>query len=79
LQAGVNYRHPIISFEIDVSADAPAGDYSIRLQSTTGEVAYVSGGLTVEPASGASDPDTRAAIASALAISNNLLDIFLQG
>jgi hypothetical protein len=39
---------PIISFDVAVSASAPAGDYSIRLQSNAGEVAYLSGGLTIE-------------------------------
>lgn len=42
----------VISFNVTVSADARAedlaGDYSLRLQSLTGEVAYVAGGLTVE-------------------------------
>jgi hypothetical protein len=40
----------VISFDINVSADAPAGDYSLRLQSLTGEVAYMVGGLTIEAA-----------------------------
>ena len=37
----------VISFDISISAKAPAGDYSLRLQSLTGEVAYVVGGLTI--------------------------------
>jgi len=40
---------PIISFEITVTANAPAGDYSIRLQSNSGEFAYVPGGITINP------------------------------
>ena len=53
LQSGINYEHPIISFDIEISPDAPLGDYSIRLQSKSGEVAYIPGGLTVDSASGA--------------------------
>jgi predicted Zn-dependent protease len=80
LQAGVNYEHPIISFDVEVSPKAPLGDYSIRLQSKAGEVAYISGGLTVDSANGAPDPDdeldSTSAIIYALGISDNLLDIF---
>ena len=38
----------IISFDVIVSDYAPAGDYSVRLQSQNGEVAYVVGGVTVD-------------------------------
>jgi predicted Zn-dependent protease len=38
---------PVISFDVSVSADAPEGVYSLRLQSLNGEFAYVVGGLTV--------------------------------
>lgn len=41
---------PVISFEISVAADIPPGDYSIRLQSNSGEVAYLVGGVTINPA-----------------------------
>jgi predicted Zn-dependent protease len=37
----------VISFDITVSANARAGDYTLRLQSLTGEVACVVGGLTI--------------------------------
>lgn len=37
----------VVSFDVLVSPDAPAGDYSLRLQSLNGEVAYVVGGLTI--------------------------------
>jgi len=40
---------PMISFEVTVGAGAAPGDYSIRLQSHTGEVAYLAGGLTINP------------------------------
>jgi hypothetical protein len=40
---------PVISFEVSVAANAPFGDYSIRLQASSGEVAYLAGGLTVDP------------------------------
>ena len=41
--------YPVISFEITVAPDAPAGEYSIRLQSPSGEEAYLAGALTVDP------------------------------
>jgi hypothetical protein len=40
---------PVISFEVTVAPNAPFGDYSIRLQANSGEVAYLAGGLTVDP------------------------------
>lgn len=40
---------PVISFEVTIGANAPAGDYTIRFQSYSGEVAYLPGGLTVQP------------------------------
>jgi hypothetical protein len=56
LQSGINYQYPIISFDVEVAPDALLGDYSLRLESKTGEVAYISGGLTIDEASGARDP-----------------------
>ena len=41
---------PVISFEVSVAANAPPGDYSIRLQSNSGELAYLVGGVTIDPA-----------------------------
>lgn len=41
--------YPIISFNVTIAESAAAGEYSIRLQSNSGEVAYVAGGLTVDP------------------------------
>ncbi|HJU54814.1 MAG TPA: matrixin family metalloprotease [Pyrinomonadaceae bacterium] len=38
----------VVSFDVYVTQEARAGDYSLRLQSQTGEVAYVVGGLTVD-------------------------------
>src|SRR6267142_379898 len=40
---------PVISFDVTVAANAPFCDYSIRLQSNSGETAYVPGGLTIDP------------------------------
>ncbi len=40
---------PVISFEVSVAPNAPFGDYSVRLQANSGEVAYLAGGLTVDP------------------------------
>jgi hypothetical protein len=41
--------YPVISFEITVAPNAPAGEYSIRLQSPSGEFAYLAGALTIDP------------------------------
>ena len=40
-------RLSVVSFDVTVGPDAPAGEYSLRLQSLNGEVAYVVGGLTI--------------------------------
>ena len=40
---------PVISFEVTMAANAPPGDYSIRLQSNSGEVSYLAGGITISP------------------------------
>jgi len=41
--------YPVISFEITVAPNAPPGEYSIRLQSPSGELAYLAGALTIDP------------------------------
>jgi hypothetical protein len=41
--------YPVISFEITVAPNAPPGEYSIRLQSPSGEFAYLAGALTIDP------------------------------
>lgn len=50
--ADVNFGNKlsVVSFDVLVSQDAPAGDYSLRLQSLNGEVAYIMGGLTISEA-----------------------------
>jgi predicted Zn-dependent protease len=40
---------PVISFEVTIPPNTPPGDYTIRLQANSGEIAYLVGGLTVEP------------------------------
>jgi hypothetical protein len=42
---------PVISVEVQVAAFVPFGDYTIRLQSNSGETAYVPGAITIDPAS----------------------------
>ncbi|MDQ6652784.1 MAG: matrixin family metalloprotease [Acidobacteriota bacterium] len=44
-----NSSTPVISFEVTVAANAPPGDYSIRLQSNSGEIAYLVGGIKTSP------------------------------
>src|SRR5207245_7533891 len=41
--------YPVISFDVAVAPDAQSGDYSIRLQSAGGDVAYLAGALTIDP------------------------------
>jgi hypothetical protein len=38
----------VISFEITLAADMPPGEYSLVLQSSDGEMAYLVGALTIE-------------------------------
>jgi matrixin len=50
--------YAIVSIELQVAPNAPFGDYSLRLQSNSGEVAYVPGAITIDPgvASSVSNP-----------------------
>jgi hypothetical protein len=41
--------YPVISFQVSVASDAAAGDYSIRLQSVSGELSYLAGAITIKP------------------------------
>ena len=40
---------PVVSIEVTAQANAPFGDYSIKLQSNSGETAFVPGALTIDP------------------------------
>jgi len=40
---------PVVSVELQVAANTPFGDYSLRLQSNSGETAYVPGAITIDP------------------------------
>lgn len=40
---------PIVSIELQVAPNVPFGDYSIRLQSNSGELAFVPGAITIDP------------------------------
>lgn len=40
---------PVVGFDVTVAPNASFGDYTIRLQSHSGEVAYMPGGLTIDP------------------------------
>jgi hypothetical protein len=46
----LNAPFPVISVEVQVAANAPFGDYTIRLQSNSGETAFVPGAITIDPA-----------------------------
>ena len=41
--------YPVISFQVTIDSTAEAGDYSLRLQSATGELCYLAGALTIKP------------------------------
>jgi len=57
VQQIVGFGIPVISFDINPSILLPHGEYSVRLQSSTGQVAYVSGGLTVDLPNGVTAPN----------------------
>jgi len=40
---------PVISFTVTIAANVPPGDYTLRLQSNSGELAYLVGALTISP------------------------------
>lgn len=46
----LNAPFPVISVEVQVAPNAPFGDYTIRLQSNSGETAFVPGAITIDPA-----------------------------
>ena len=46
----LNAPFPVISVEVQVAPNAPFGDYTIRLQSNSGEMAFVPGAITIDPA-----------------------------
>jgi len=52
VQQVVGFGIPVISFDLTASVVTPPGDYSVRLQSSSGQIAYISGGLTVDLPSG---------------------------
>ena len=39
---------PVISFDITIAPNTPAGEYSIRLQSNSGELSYLVGAISIE-------------------------------
>jgi matrixin len=41
--------YPVISFDVTIAPHASFGDYSIRLQANSGEIAYVAGAVTIDP------------------------------
>ena len=49
---------PVVSIEVQVAPNVPFGDYTIRMQSNSGETAYVPGAITIDPGviSGALNP-----------------------
>ena len=46
----LNAPFPVISVELQVAPNTPFGDYTIRLQSNSGEMAFVPGAITIDPA-----------------------------
>ncbi|MGH9901777.1 MAG: matrixin family metalloprotease [Pyrinomonadaceae bacterium] len=55
LDFGIGF--PVISFEVWVSPATPPGEYSLRLLSQSNEVAYITGGLTIEGTPGVAAVD----------------------
>jgi hypothetical protein len=54
----LNAPFPVISIVVQVAPNAPFGDYTLRLQSNSGETAFVPGAITIDPAvaSGIANP-----------------------
>ena len=48
VQQIVGFGIPVLSFDLTASILTPPGEYSVRLQSSAGQVAYVAGGLTID-------------------------------
>jgi len=48
---------PVIAVDVALNIRTPPGEYSLRLQSAAGQVAYVSGGLTVDLPNGVAPGD----------------------
>ncbi|HKG11782.1 MAG TPA: DUF4214 domain-containing protein [Pyrinomonadaceae bacterium] len=48
VQQVAGFGVPVLSFDVNPSTLTPPGEYSVRLQSSTGQIAYVSGGLTID-------------------------------
>lgn len=48
---------PVVSIELQVAPNAPFGDYTLRLQSNSGETAYVPGAITIDPAVASTFPN----------------------
>jgi len=46
----LNAPFPVVSVEVQVAPNTPFGDYTIRLQSNSGEMAFVPGAITIDPA-----------------------------
>lgn len=46
----INAPFPVISVEVQVAPNAAFGDYTLRLQSNSGETAFVPGAITIDPA-----------------------------
>ncbi len=42
--------YPVISFQVTIASNTPAGDYSLVLQGSDGELVYVVGALTIDSA-----------------------------
>ncbi|HEY9286053.1 MAG TPA: matrixin family metalloprotease [Pyrinomonadaceae bacterium] len=47
--ANFGLQFPLVSFNIRVADTAKVGDYSLRAQATSGEVAYLTGAVVVDP------------------------------
>ncbi len=48
VQQVAGFGIPVLSFDVNPSVLTPPGEYSVRLQTSTGQVAFVSGGLSVD-------------------------------
>lgn len=69
----------VISFDVEVDAGTPAGEYSLRLQSVTGEVSYIAGALTIDANAGDAKVATSRTTIAPAALPETAVDAMAAG
>jgi hypothetical protein len=69
---------PTVGFDVETALTAAPGEYSVRLLSSAGQVAYVSGGLTVDPPAGFAPGDANLIDDTTFFVAQHYRDFFLR-